>query len=67
MPEPVRCPACAMIAPIVWVHGHGQCAACGTNVEPCCDGAPLDEQHDGQACANPDLTKDQEKPATDRR
>lgn len=21
------------------VHGHGQCAACGTNVEPCCGGA----------------------------
>ena len=20
------------------VHGHGQCRACGTNIEPCCSG-----------------------------
>ena len=24
---------------LVRVHGHGQCAHCGTNVEPCCSGA----------------------------
>ena len=23
---------------LVWVHGHGQCASCGVNVEPCCQG-----------------------------
>lgn len=31
-----RCPACGTLAPIVWVHGHGQCAACKTNIAPCC-------------------------------
>lgn len=26
------------------VHGHGQCAHCGSNIEPCCSGAnALDE------------------------
>lgn len=43
MPAPVRCPACGQIAPVVWVHGHGQCALCGTNVAPCCDGAASDD------------------------
>jgi hypothetical protein len=37
-----RCPFCGAPAPIIWVHGHGQCAFCGTNREPCCDGAPED-------------------------
>lgn len=36
----VRCPACGYALRIVWVHGHGQCAKCGVNVQPCCDGAP---------------------------
>ncbi|MFM1831960.1 MAG: hypothetical protein RLZZ461_276 [Planctomycetota bacterium] len=31
-----RCPWCGADAPVVHVHGHGQCAACGTNREPCC-------------------------------
>gem|GEM_PF-5764254 len=31
-----RCQWCGVVAPVVWVHGHGQCAACGTNREPCC-------------------------------
>jgi hypothetical protein len=35
-----RCPFCGTPAPVIWVHGHGQCAFCGTNREPCCDGAP---------------------------
>lgn len=42
-PDLPRCPACGSIAPLVWVHGHGQCSACGTNVAPCCDGAPSDD------------------------
>lgn len=33
-----RCSSCGALAPIVWVHGHGQCSACGTNIAPCCDG-----------------------------
>jgi len=34
-----QCPACGRQENIVWVHGHGQCAHCHTNVMPCCDGA----------------------------
>lgn len=33
------CPACGVPLILVHVHGHGQCAQCGTNVEPCCSGA----------------------------
>ncbi len=33
------CPWCGVAAPVVWVHGHGQCAACGVNAQPCCQGA----------------------------
>jgi hypothetical protein len=36
-----RCPMCATVLQVIWVHGHGQCAKCGFNVEPCCSGAPL--------------------------
>jgi hypothetical protein len=39
-----RCPWCGVRGDVVHVHGHGQCAACGNNVEPCCNGAnALDE------------------------
>lgn len=37
-----RCVYCGAVSPIVWVHGHGQCAGCGINVEECCRG----EQHE---------------------
>lgn len=33
-----RCTYCGSQAPLVWVHGHGQCAACGINVQECCQG-----------------------------
>lgn len=32
------CPYCHETLHIVWVHGHGQCSKCGTNIAPCCDG-----------------------------
>ncbi|MBK8976984.1 MAG: hypothetical protein IPM29_13795 [Planctomycetes bacterium] len=38
-PAAERCPACGVTLQLVRVHGHGQCAHCGTNVEPCCAGA----------------------------
>ena len=38
-----RCPACGRPENLVWVHGHGQCAYCGTNVMPCCDGAVCED------------------------
>ena len=40
-----KCPACGRVLVLVWVHGHGQCVACRTNVEPCCSGAPLGDNH----------------------
>lgn len=36
--SPTPCPWCGSRRGVVHVHGHGQCAACGTNVEPCCAG-----------------------------
>jgi len=33
-----RCDYCGTKAPVVWVHGHGQCSNCGINVEECCRG-----------------------------
>ncbi|WP_310681257.1 hypothetical protein [Aliifodinibius sp. S!AR15-10] len=36
--EPRQCIYCGAEAPLVWVHGHGQCAKCGINVEECCRG-----------------------------
>ena len=43
-----RCPFCGTPAPVVWVHGPGQCAFCGTNREPCCDGAPEESLASGR-------------------
>lgn len=34
-----RCPFCGHLGALVSVHGHDQCAKCGTNVGPCCSGA----------------------------
>jgi len=41
----VRCAYCGTTAPIIWVHGHGQCAHCGINVEECCRGEQCMEAH----------------------
>ncbi|MEL0141773.1 MAG: hypothetical protein VW893_01650 [Alphaproteobacteria bacterium] len=38
-----QCPACGRPEQIIWVHGHGQCARCNTNVMPCCDGAVCED------------------------
>ena len=35
----IRCPYCGRVGEPVRVHGHGQCAHCGINIEPCCSGA----------------------------
>ena len=34
-----RCLFCGQPESLIWVHGHGQCAHCGVNAMPCCDGA----------------------------
>lgn len=36
------CHWCGMPTQIIWVHGHGQCASCGINIAPCCDGGLCD-------------------------
>ncbi len=45
-PPADRCPACGSACGVVHVHGHGQCAACGSNVDPCCSGAAADTEAD---------------------
>jgi len=45
-PQPARCPACGHALEVIQVHGHGQCATCGTNIDPCCSGAPLETQEE---------------------
>jgi hypothetical protein len=53
--SPVPCPYCGATAPLVHVHGHGQCAHCGANTEPCCGGASADEVPDeATQAARPD-------------
>jgi DNA-directed RNA polymerase subunit RPC12/RpoP len=39
---PQRCPRCGTIAPLIYVHGHAQCTACGSNILDCCQGAACD-------------------------
>ncbi len=51
MAEPrIHCPYCGRISGLVWVHGHAQCEACGTNVDECCRGeqAPEDPEDEGE-------------------
>lgn len=35
------CLWCGQPAEIIWVHGHGQCANCGYNIDECCRGEML--------------------------
>ncbi len=32
------CQWCGQPSVIIWVHGHGQCSICGTNIDECCRG-----------------------------
>ena len=41
-----RCLFCGKPERLVWVHGHGQCAHCGVNAMPCCDGAARETDRD---------------------
>lgn len=56
-PGSKTCPACGQPLELVEVHGHGQCAACGTNVVPCCTGAgqEADAGERGGLATLPDL------------
>jgi len=37
------CPACNKATEITFIHGHGQCSFCKTNIDPCCSGETDDE------------------------
>ena len=34
----IVCQRCGQPSQIIWVHGHGQCSLCGTNIDECCRG-----------------------------
>jgi hypothetical protein len=36
------CPWCCQPSEIIWIHGHGQCSLCGTNIDECCRGEQCD-------------------------
>lgn len=40
----MRCDYCGFQGGLNQVHGHGQCARCGTNIEPCCSGANAESE-----------------------
>ena len=50
------CSWCAQPTQIIWVHGHGQCSLCGTNIDECCRG----ENCNVAAVFNPVIKSDQE-------
>ncbi len=45
------CEWCGQLAIIVWVHGHGQCSVCGTNVDECCRGENCQDHSDQKPSA----------------
>jgi hypothetical protein len=46
-----RCPRCATVAPLIYVHGHAQCTACGCNILDCCQGSECDLAPDAPVTA----------------
>lgn len=50
-PAPLPCPYCGRPGGRVAVHGHVQCGACGTNLEPCCGGASAADEAPAQTHA----------------
>ena len=39
------CPACNRATEIMFVHGHGQCSFCKTNIDPCCSGETAEHEN----------------------
>jgi len=52
------CNWCNQPTSIIWVHGHGQCAICGTNIEECCRGEICEYP---SSTITPDLKANDEK------
>ena len=38
------CPACNRATEIVWIHSHGQCSFCKTNIDQCCSGETVERE-----------------------
>ena len=38
--ETTFCSWCGGKSVVVYVHGHGRCSLCATNIDSCCQGAP---------------------------
>ena len=38
-------PVCNRATEIVFIHGHGQCSFCKTNIDPCCNGEMADDEN----------------------
>lgn len=41
----IICPYCGLPATVIWVHGHGQCSYCKTNLDECCRGEIIDMEN----------------------
>ena len=46
------CPACNRATEIVFIHGHGQCSFCKTNIDPCCSGETAEHENKEEAKKN---------------
>lgn len=58
------CQYCGHEGDLVWVHGHGQCAQCGINVAPCCDGVVCDEATEPARKPRQQMTTERPKQAS---
>ncbi|MEP0862710.1 MAG: hypothetical protein HRF52_14855 [Ignavibacterium sp.] len=47
--EKIICNWCNQPTTIIWVHGHGQCSACGYNIDECCRGENLQCNHPSES------------------
>lgn len=62
---PSRCVACGRPYAVVYVHGHGQCAHCGVNTEPCCQPDSWPEDEPGRSVTE-SIGDDEQRPTSGR-
>lgn len=43
-PPTLICPYCGLPTRFLYVHGHGQCERCRTNIDECCRGESAKEE-----------------------
>lgn len=44
--QETQCLYCGNVTEIIWVHGHGECAYCRTNIDECCRGEVNDKNNE---------------------